>query len=154
MSIKANEIQTRLPKEPMPRAMIPGGLLDQVLAGYSKPEDLTGPDGLLKELVSAVVSRAVSAEMGHHLGYGEGQRPPEEQTNRRNGHGKKTLRSDHGDMEVKVPRDREGSFEPQLVRKHRRQFNGFDDKILAMYSRGMSEVDGGAFPAACRAACT
>ena len=111
------------------------------MKGYSKPEDLTGPDGLLKRLTAALVERAMGAEMTHHLGYEAGEKPPEEQSNRRNGTGSKTLRSEQGPITVEVPRDRDGSFEPQIVPKHQRQFNGFDDKILSMYARGMSVRD-------------
>ncbi|MCA9671392.1 MAG: transposase [Myxococcales bacterium] len=120
---------------------IPAELVDQLLKGYRRPEDLTGPNGLLKQLTAALVNRAIEAELSHHPGYNSGQRAPEGQSNRRNGKGRKRLRTDNGEVEVSVPRDREGSFEPQLVAKHQRHFNGFDDKILAMYARGMSVRD-------------
>ena len=113
-------------------------LLDELLAGYKRPEDLTGPDGMLKQLTKALVERAMNAELTEHLGYEPGAEPPQHQDNRRNGRSKKTLRSDQGPFEVQVPRDRKGTFEPQLVGKHQRDFNGFDDKILSMYARGMS----------------
>jgi len=116
-------------------------LLDGLLKHYSKPEDLIGPDGLLKQLTAALVERAMNAELTHHLGYASGEEPPEEQGNRRNGKTPKTLRSDHGPLTVNVPRDRAGTFEPQIVPKHQRHFNGFDDKILSMYARGMSVRD-------------
>jgi putative transposase len=123
------------------RAAIPSELLDELLKGYSKPEDLTGPDGLLKQLTAALVNRAMNAELDQHLGYGKGETPPEGQENRRNGRGSKVLRTHQGEVEVEVPRDRNGTFEPQLVKKHQRHFDGFDDKILSMYSRGMSVRD-------------
>lgn len=123
------------------KAIFPSEVLDQLLRNYSKPEDLTGPDGLLKKLTAALVERAMSAELTHHLGYEAGEKPPEEQANRRNGASSKTLRSEQGSMTVEVPRDRDGTFEPQIVPKHQRQFNGFDDKILSMYARGMSVRD-------------
>jgi putative transposase len=116
-------------------------LLDQLLKGYAKPEDLTGPEGLLKKLTGALVERAMDAELTHHLGYEAGDNPPEEQGNRRNGTSSKTLRTDHGPLPIEVPRDRQGTFEPQIVPKHQRHFNGFDDKILSMYARGMSVRD-------------
>jgi putative transposase len=116
-------------------------LLDHLLKGYAKPEDLTGPEGLLKRLTGALVERAMNAELTHHLGYEAGDKPPEEQGNRRNGTSSKTLRTEQGPMAVEVPRDREGTFEPQIVPKHQRHFNGFDDKILSMYARGMSVRD-------------
>ena len=83
----------------------------------------------------------MNAELDHHLGYEPGQAPPEGQSNRRNGKRSKTLRSDVGAIPVEVPRDREGTFEPQIVGKHERHFSGFDDKILSMYARGMSVRD-------------
>jgi transposase-like protein len=116
-------------------------VLDQLLKGYVKPEDLTGPDGLLKRLTGALVERAMNAELTHHLGYEAGEKPPEEQANRRNGTSSKTLRTEQGSLCIDVPRDREGTFEPQIVPKHQRQFNGFDEKILSMYARGMSVRD-------------
>ena len=120
---------------------IPDSVIDQLLAGYRKPEDLTGRGGLLKQLVSRLVSRAMEAELEHHLGYAHGEKPPDGQDNRRNGKTKKTLRTEHGPLEVEVPRDRAGSFSPQIVGKHERHFSGFDDKILSMYARGMSVRD-------------
>ena len=116
-------------------------LLDQLLGDYQSPDDLVGEGGVLKQLTAALVTRAMEAEMAEHLGYERGEEPPEASGNRRNGRRSKTLRSDQGDLEVEVPRDREGSFEPQLVPKHAREFRGFDDKILAMYARGMSVRD-------------
>src|SRR5215211_7365375 len=115
---------------------IPDELIDQLLAGREGPESITGPDGLLKQLTKRVVERAASAELTDHLGYELAAEPPEGQPNRRNGWSAKTLITDHG--EVEVPRDREGSFEPQIVPKHQRRFAGFDDKIISMYARGMS----------------
>jgi putative transposase len=116
-------------------------LLDELLAGYKSPEDLIGKGGLLKELTRALVNRAMQAEMTEHLGYAHGQAPPEGQTNRRNGTRSKHLRSDEGTLDVEVPRDRDGTFEPVLVPKHAREFRGFDDKIILMYARGMTVRD-------------
>lgn len=115
--------------------------LDTLLAGYSGPEDFFGPDGLLKQLVAGVMNRALETELTAHLGYEKGQEIPEGQTNRRNGHGVKTLRGELGAVETAVPRDREGTFAPRLVEKHERSLKGFDQKILAMYARGMSTRD-------------
>jgi putative transposase len=120
---------------------IPDELIDQLIAGYRKPEDLTGPNGLIKQLVGKLVTRAMNAELDHHLGYEAGESPPEHQSNRRNGKSSKTLRTDQGAIEIEVPRDRDGSFEPQIVGKHQRHFSGFDDKILSMYARGMTVRD-------------
>jgi putative transposase len=116
-------------------------LLDEILAGYSSPDDLTGPNGKLKQLTKALVERAMSAELTHHLGYQPGEKPEPGQENRRNGTSAKTVRTDQGPITVGIPRDRAGDFEPQLIPKHQRNFNGFDDKILSMYARGMSVRD-------------
>lgn len=116
-------------------------LLDELLAEYSNPEDLTGPEGLLKRLTGALVERALQAEMTDHLGYEHGAQEGQGSGNSRNGSGKKTLRTEQGDVTIDVPRDRNGTFEPKLVKKHQRSFKGFDDKILSMYARGMSVRD-------------
>jgi len=116
-------------------------LLDELLAEYANPEDLTGPEGLLKRLTGALVERALQAELTDHLGYEPNATEGQGTGNSRNGAGKKTLRTDQGNVTVEVPRDRNGTFEPKLVKKHQRSFNGFDDKILSMYARGMSVRD-------------
>jgi putative transposase len=103
-------------------------LLDQLLEDYQRPEDLIGPGGLLAELTT-------------HLGYDKNEKRPAGGTNARNGHSSRRLRSNDGDLEVNVPRDREGKFEPILVPKHQRHFDGFDDAILSLYSRGMATRD-------------
>jgi putative transposase len=120
---------------------IPKELLDQLLAGYSKPEDLTGPRGLLKRLTGALVERALEAEMTEHLGYEPHAPEGRGSGNSRNGKGSKTLKTEQGDIPVDVPRDRDGTFEPKLVKKRQTHFTGFDDKILSMYARGMSQRD-------------
>jgi putative transposase len=86
----------------------------------------------------ALIERALGAEMGHHLGYPAGAVKPSGITNHRNGKSGKTVLTDEGPLRIEVPRDRAGSFEPQLIGKHERRFTGFDDKIIAMYARGMS----------------
>jgi len=113
-------------------------VLDELLKDYKGPDDITGPDGLIKQLTKALVERAMQAEMTEHLGYESGDKAEKKADNRRNGKSKKTLRSDQGPLEIEVPRDREGSFEPEIVPKHQREFKGFDDKILSMYARGMT----------------
>ena len=116
-------------------------MVDQLLSRCASPSDLTGPDGLLNELVGALVSRAMGVELTGHLGYEDGEVPPPGQTNRRNGYGKKTVRTKLGKVDVKTPRDREGSFEPRILGKRERQFDGFDEQILPMYARGLSVRD-------------
>jgi putative transposase len=120
---------------------IPRELLDELLAGYAKPEDLTGPEGLLKRLTGALVERALEAELTEHLGYDEHAVEGRGSGNSRNGSGEKTLETEQGPIPIEVPRDRNGTFEPQLVKKHQRRFTGFDDKIVGMYARGMSTRD-------------
>lgn len=117
---------------------IPKELLDELLKNYSKPEDLTGPDGILKQLTAALVERAMEAEMSDHLGYEKGDPEGRNGNNSRNGKSKKRLKTERGEVEIEVPRDREGTFEPKLVKKRQTRFDGFDDKILSMYSRGMT----------------
>lgn len=113
-------------------------VLDALMKDYKGPDDLTGPDGLLKELTKALVERAMEAEMTEQIGYEKNEQTKKETKNRRNGSTKKTLRSEQGPLQIEVPRDRDGSFEPAIVPKHQREFKGFDDKILSMYSRGMT----------------
>jgi Transposase and inactivated derivatives len=113
-------------------------VLDELLKEYKGPEDLTGPEGLLKQLTKALIERAMDAEITTHLGYEKHDQSEKDTTNRRNGRTKKTVRSDQGPLEIEIPRDREGTFEPAIVPKHQREFKGFDDKIISMYSRGMT----------------
>jgi putative transposase len=119
-------------------------LIDKLLADYQKPEDIIGENGLLKQLTKAVIERAMSAELTHHLGYEKNKAEKPGKGNSRNGTSRKTLKGDFGEVEIEVPRDRAGTFEPQIVAKHQRRFDGFDDKILSMYARGMStrEIQG------------
>lgn len=123
------------------KSKIPTELLDQLLESCGGSEGLAGPDGLLKQLTASLVSRALDGELEHHLGYSKGERAPEQQQNRRNGKTNKSVRTGQGNIDIAVPRDRDGSFEPQLVQKHQRHFDGFDDKIISMYARGMSVRD-------------
>jgi len=116
-------------------------LLKELLAAAGGPAGLANPNGLLRQLTAALVNKALEAEMTAHLGYEAREKPPDEQANRRNGYRTKKVRSNYGVMDIDVPRDREGSFEPKLVKKHQRTFAGFDDKILSMYARGMSTRD-------------
>jgi len=120
-------------------------ILKELMKGYEKPEDLMGKDGLLKQLTKALVESALGAELTNHLGYEKGDRAGKQSSNVRNGGSKKTLLGESGPLEIEVPRDREGSFEPQMIRKGQRRFDGFDQKILAMYARGMTVRDIQAF---------
>ncbi len=113
-------------------------LLDELLKGYKKPEDILGETGLLKQLTQAVVERALDAELTHHLGYAKHDRAGHGSGNARNGKSGKTLKTDQGPLPIAVPRDRNGTFEPLLVPKGETRFRGFDDKIISMYARGMT----------------
>jgi putative transposase len=119
-------------------------LLDQLLAGYEKPEDLTGANGLFKQLKKALIERALGAELTDHLGYEKGDPSGRGSGNSRNGISAKTILTEDGELDIEVPRDRAGSFEPQLIAKGQTRFDGFDDKIISLYARGMTvrEIQG------------
>src|SRR3954451_23623048 len=117
---------------------IPDELIDQLLAGYEDAAELTGPEGLINRLRKRLIERAAGAELTTHLGYAPGDEAPEGQANRRNGVGRKTLRTVDGPVEVELPRDRDASFDPRIVPKHARSFDGFDDQILKLYAGGMT----------------
>jgi putative transposase len=118
-------------------------LLDQRLANYTKQEDLTGDDGLFKQLKKALIERALGAELSDHLGYEKGDLSGRGKGNSRNGTSSKTVLTG-GEIEIAVPRDRAGSFAPQLIAKGQTRFSGFDEKILSLYARGMTvrEIQG------------
>jgi putative transposase len=116
-------------------------LIDELLAGARTEEEIVGPGGLLADLTRRLVERALSAELTEHLGYEPHEEPPGGTGNARNGTTPKTLATEHGPVAIKTPRDRKSTFEPQIVRKGQRRFEGFDDKILALYSRGLSVRD-------------
>jgi putative transposase len=120
---------------------LPDELIDELLTGARTPEEVTGPGGLLQRLTKRLVERAMAAELTEHLGYEHGEAPPGGAGNARNGMTPKTIHTGHGSVRIEQPRDRKGSFEPQIVSKHQRRFAGFDDKIIAMYGRGMSVRD-------------
>jgi len=116
-------------------------IIDEILKNYKKPEDLLGDKGIMKELQKALIERAMEAEMTHHLGYEKNEYKGRNTGNSRNGKGKKTIKGDFGELDIEVPRDRNGDFEPQLIQKRQTRFDGFDEVITAMYARGMSTRD-------------
>jgi putative transposase len=120
---------------------IPAELLEQLIPGPVTPAQL---EDVFQRFKKAFIERALGAEMSQHLGYAPGQARPEGAANHRNGRSAKTVLTDTGALAIEVPRDRAGSFEPQLIGKHERRFTGFDDKIIAMYARGMTvrEIQG------------
>ena len=124
---------------PLPE--LPKELLDQLVKGPMTPTEV---QDLMLAFNKAVIERAMGAEMNLHLGYPSGQPKPPGQANERNGASGKTVITDRGPVRVEVPRDRDGSFEPILIPKHERRFTGFDERIIAMYARGMSvrEIQG------------
>ena len=137
-------------KKPLPYGGINVEKLDELIKACKGPEEIIGRGGLLDQLTKAVMERALQGELTHHLGYekGEPAKPAGEDSggdsNCRNGTSAKTVITDHGKVEIGVPRDRNGTFEPQLVKKGQRRLEGFDEKVIAMYARGMTvrEIQG------------
>src|ERR671924_1502238 len=130
----------RKPKSEKPPAEvlapIPAEILDQIVRdGALTAADI---DAATRRFKKALIERALGAERTHHLGYAPGQAKSDLTTNHRNGTSGKTVLTDHGPLSIEVPRDREGTFEPRLIGKHERRFSGFDDKILALYARGLT----------------
>ena len=127
-------------KKPARRAQrdlpaIPKELIDQFVSGPMSAEAIQDASMAFKK---ALIERALGAELGHHLGYPQGAERPEDSSNQRNGKSGKTVLTDNGPLRLDIPRDRDGSFAPILIPKHERRFTGFDDKIIAMYARGMT----------------
>ncbi len=112
-------------------------LLDELLKGVKTPDDLFGKEGLLKQLTKSLVERALEGELTDHLGYEKHSPVGKFTSNSRNGSSHKILRGDRGEIPIDIPRDREGSFDPKIIKKHQTRFDGFDDKIIVMYARGM-----------------
>jgi len=125
----------------VPKLDVKPELLDELLKGNKTPAEI---NALFKGLKKAIFERALGAELTHHLGYAKGQAKPETQDNHRNGTTPKTVITDDGALPIEVPRDRAGTFEPQIIAKGERRFSGFDTKIISMYARGMSvrEIQG------------
>jgi putative transposase len=120
------------------RRRLPDAVVDELLAGARSEEEIVGPGGVLAQLTKRLVERALEVELTDHLGYESHAEPPGGAGNIRNGSTAKSLITENGSVQIRAPRDRDGSFEPQLVKKRQRRFEGFDEKILALYSRGLS----------------
>src|SRR5829696_2533909 len=120
--------------------LLPREELEDALEGL-EPEQITGPGGLLTQLAGRVIETALGAELSEHLGYPPGQAPPGGAANVRNGATSKTLRTELGPVGIRTPRDRDGSFEPQLVRKRQTRLAGLDERVLGLYAGGMSVRD-------------
>ena len=119
-------------------------MLTELLKEYQKPEDLLGKDGLLKQLQKRLLEKALGAELTVHLGYDKHAAAGKNSGNSRNGTSPKTMKGEFGNLPLDVPRDRNGSFEPQIITKGQRRFEGFDQAIISLYSRGMTtrEIEG------------
>lgn len=116
-------------------------LLDTLMKDCKKPEDIVGENGLLKQLTKRVLERAMQVEMTDHLGYAKHSPDGNNSGNSRNGTYKKTVKGEFGTLEITVPRDRNGNFDPLILPKGQSRFTGFDDKIISMYARGMTTRD-------------
>ena len=116
-------------------------LLDELVKGYQSPEEILGENGLLKHLTKAILERCLRGEMTHHLGYGKHEVKGRNSGNSRNGSSKKTVTGEQGEIPIKIPRDRKGTFDPHILPKGQTRFSGFDDKIISMYARGMTTRD-------------
>src|SRR4051794_25217131 len=126
------------------RPELPDELIDELLAGASTAQEIAGPDGLLGQLTRRLLERALEAEITEHLGYPAGHAPPGGAGNARNGRPAKTVLTDQGPVRIRAPRDRKGSFEPQIVGKRQTRWVGFDEKVIALYARGLTvrEIQG------------
>jgi len=127
-------------KTPDPKETRINELLDSLLEDYKgdNPEAVIGKNGLLKLLTKRLVERAMESEMDDHVGYSKHSSSGTNSGNSRNGRSRKIITGEFGEAEIEIPRDRNGEFEPQIIKKHQRRFEGFDNKIISMYSRGMS----------------
>lgn len=112
-----------------------------VAAAADKGLDLTGENGLLTALTKQVLQSALEVEMAHHLGYDKGDPAGRNRANSRNGSTLKTIKTDVGNVTLSVPRDRDSSFEPQIVKKHQRRLAGFDQAVISLYAKGMTTGD-------------
>lgn len=116
-------------------------LLEELLKEYKNPEDLIGKNGILKQLTKRLVEKAMEAELSHHLGYDKNSPSGINTGNSRNGRSTKNIKGDFGQIPIEVPRDRKSEYNPQIIKKHQTRFDGFDDKIISMYARGMTTRD-------------
>ena len=117
-------------------APIPAEILDQIVP--DSPLTAAEVEIATRRFKKALIERALGAELTHHLGYAPGQAKPDLTTNHRNGTSGKTVLTDDGPVPIEVPRDRDGTFEPQLIGTHERRFTGFDANVIALYARGLT----------------
>jgi putative transposase len=121
-----------------PDAVISDEVLDALLDGAQTAEEIAGPDGVLAQLTCRLLNRALEAELTAHLGYEPGQAPPGGVGNARNGRPAKTVLTDQGPLRISSPRDRNGTFVPQIVKKRQTRWVGFDEKVISLYARGLT----------------
>ena len=119
-------------------------IIDELLERQREGQEVFGPDGMVAELTKRMMERLLQAELDDHLGYERGERGSQPRSNTRNGKTTKRVKTDMAEIEVEVPRDREGTFEPKVVKKRQTRLPGFDDKVLSLYGKGMStrEIQG------------
>jgi putative transposase len=127
-----------------PAVEISDEVVDALLDGASTAEEIAGPDGVLAQLTRRLLNRALEAELTAHLGYPAGQAPPGGAGNARNGRPGKTVLTDQGPLRIRSPRDRNATFEPQIVKKRQTRWVGFDDRVISLYARGLTvrEIQG------------
>ena len=116
-------------------------VIDELLKDYRQPEDVIGENGLLKQLTKAILERAMNAELAEHLSYAKHDPAEHNSGNSRNRTTSKTMKKEFGEIVMETPRDRKATFEPKILRKHQTRFDGFDDKIVSLYARGMTSQD-------------
>jgi putative transposase len=134
-------VRSGLPAGELPeevREQLTDGLIDELLSGRRGEAEILGPGGLLADLTRRLVERCMESELTEHLGYEHGQAPPGGAGNARNGAPPKTLLTDHGPVRISAPRDRNGTFEPQIVAQKQRRLAGLDEKVIALYAGGMT----------------
>lgn len=122
-------------------AIVRNEILDELLGSYKSPEDLFGQDGILKTLTKQLMERVLDAELTHHLGYEKNSNTGDNSGNSRNGRSKKTIKTNTGELEINVPRDRNSEFEPILIEKGQNRLKGLDDMVLSLYGKGMTVRD-------------
>lgn len=132
---RGNEIMAKIKRNPAARE------LAKLIMSQYDPQSSKDLDEALKEVFGTAFEEMLQAEMDEHLGYSNNSKEPKETENRRNGYGKKTLKTTHGEVPVQVPRDRDGSFKPEILPKRQRDVSGIEDKVISMYARGMSQRD-------------
>ena len=120
------------------KQLLPDEVLDELLAGAQGEQEIVGPGGLLSQLTKRLVERAMEVELTDHLGYEPHAEPPGGAGNARNGSTPKTLITEQGQVRIDAPRDRAGTFEPQIVRKRQTRWVGFDDRVISLYARGLT----------------